>query len=230
MNNVKYNDEYIQNITSALEEITNSENAVDMESYMRNKFEFYGVQSTPRRKATRKFLKKEQRPSYKNLKPVIKKLWLLPQREFQYFAMELLLKYKKEYDKKVIDLFVYMITHKSWWDTVDMIAKKMVGEYFKLFPQKRDKFIREWLDSNNIWLQRTTLLFQLSYKEKTDVDLLFCLIKKLSHINEFFIKKAIGWSLREYSKIEPDIVKNFIATNDLSPLSTREGMKIINKN
>jgi len=111
-----------------------------------------------------------------------------------------------------------------------MIAKKLVGEYFKIFPNERDKNIEEWLNSDNLWLQRTTLLFQLSYKQKTDVKLLFILIKRLKSIDEFFIQKAIGWSLREYSKVNPNVVEKFIKDNNLSKLSSKEGLKIINKN
>ena len=122
-----------------------------------------------------------------------------------------------------------MITHKSWWDTIDRIAKKLVGEYFKVFPDKVDPYIEKWLESDNIWLQRTCLLFQLGYKEETDVDLLFKLVEELSEIDEFFIQKAIGWALREYSKIDPEVIRNFITSHDLSSLATREGLKIINK-
>jgi 3-methyladenine DNA glycosylase AlkD len=123
----------------------------------------------------------------------------------------------------------YIIENKSWWDTVDFIAKKLVGRYFIEYPEYRDEFIEKWLKSDNIWLQRTTILFQLAYKEETDVKLLFDIIKKLKDIDEFFIQKAIGWSLREYSRTDPDKVEKFIKENDLSNLSSKEGMRIIKK-
>ena len=110
-----------------------------------------------------------------------------------------------------------------------MIAKKLVGEYFLLFPDKRDFFIQKWLQSQNIWLQRSTLLFQLGYKKSTDSHLLFDLIIRLKEIDAFFIQKAIGWSLREYSKSNPDQVMQFIKKHDLSALSRKEGMKYLRK-
>lgn len=158
---------------------------------------------------------------------VVKKFWQLPEREFQYFAQELILKYEDDYTEDIIDLFEYMLTNKSWWDTVDHIAKKLVGEYFKIFAEKKDQKIKEWLDSGNIWLQRTALLFQLGYKEKTDAQLLFDVIERLKNIDEFFIQKAIGWSLREYSKIEPLAVVKFTNSHQLSSLAKREALKIV---
>jgi 3-methyladenine DNA glycosylase AlkD len=222
-------DKYIENITKAYVEKANLEYAPKIEQYMRNKFEFFGIKAQARRQATRKFMRKNNRPSYDEVDIVVKKLWNLPEREYQYFAMELLERYKNKFTKEIIKLFEYMITHKSWWDTIDRISKKLVGEYFKFFPDERDYYMESWVGSGNIWLQRTTLLFQLAYKEDTDIQLLFTLIKQLKDIDEFFIQKAIGWSLREYSKIEPGTVKQFINENELSSLSEREGLKVIKR-
>lgn len=148
--------QYLEQIRICLASQVNSEQAKGMASYMRDQFPFYGLQAAERRKALKKFMGQESRPGYKKVETAVKKLWQLPEREFQYFAQELILKYQKEYTKEIIDLFEYMITNKSWWDTVDHIAKKLVGEYFRLFPQKRDEKIKEWLASDNIWLQRTS--------------------------------------------------------------------------
>ncbi|MBS3768247.1 MAG: DNA alkylation repair protein [Candidatus Cloacimonetes bacterium] len=229
MENDINNEKYVKVLTEILKENADPEYAPKMKSYMRDKFEFFGIKSKSRRKATRELMQAENRPAYSKLNQLVRKLWELPQREYQYFGMELLEKYKKDFQLDIIDIFVYMITHKSWWDTVDMIAKKLVGEYFKIFPQERDKYIEEWVNSKNIWLQRTTLIFQLSYKNKTDVDLLFRLINRLKSIDEFFIQKAIGWSMREYSKVNPKVVEKFIKNNNLSKLSSKEGLKFINK-
>ena len=227
----KYNpDEYIEKISQGFEKLADVEYAQKQKEYMRNKFDFFGIKAQPRRKSTREFMRKNNRPDYENIDVVIKKLWTMEEREYQYFAIELLERYKKEFTKEIINLLEYMITNKSWWDTVDRIAKKLVGKYFELFPEKRDGYLQKWVKSNNMWLQRTALLFQLGYKENTDVELLFDLINELKDIDEFFIQKAIGWSLREYSKIKPELVKKFIKNHDLSSLSTREGMKVIKKN
>lgn len=220
---------YLDQIRSSLASQANPEQAEGMASYMRDQFPFYGLQAAERRKALRKFMRQENRPKYKKLETAVKKLWQLPEREFQYFAQELILKYQKEYTEEIIDLFEYMITNKSWWDTVDHLAKKLVGEYFKQYPQKRDVKIKEWLASDNIWLQRTALLFQLGYKEETDAQVLFDLIEELKDIDEFFIQKAIGWALREYSKTEPIAVVKFANTHQLSALAEREALKVVRK-
>ena len=222
--------EYLEQIRRNLAQNSDPEKSEGMASYMRDQFPFYGLQAAERRKALRKYMRQDKRPRYNKLETAVKKLWQMPEREFQYFAQELVLKYQKEYTEEIINLFEYMITSKSWWDTVDHIAKKLVGEYFKLFPQKRDEKIQGWLASDNIWLQRTALLFQLGYKGETDAQLLFDLIEELKEIDEFFIQKAIGWSLREYSKTEPIAVVKFANTHQLSALAEREALKVVIKN
>ena len=220
---------YISKLTEAFQEKADPENAEKMSDYMQNKFEFFGINAQPRRQATRKLMRQDNRPDYEELEEIVKELWKLPEREFQYFGQELLQRYTNKFDQEIIELFEYMITHKSWWDTVDIIAKKLVGEYFKKFPEQRNRYIGKWINSDNIWLQRTALLFQLGYKEKTDVELLFTLVEKLKDSEEFFIQKAIGWALREYSRIDPDKIEQFIQATELPSLSEREGRKNIQK-
>lgn len=220
---------YLEQIRSSLASQADPEKAAGMASYMRDQFLFYGLQAAERRKVLKKYMRKENRPEYSKLDTVIRKLWQLSEREFQYFAQELILKYQKEYTEEIIELFEYMITNKSWWDTVDHIAKKLVGEYFKIFPEQRDKKIKSWLNSDNIWLQRTALLFQLGYKKETDAQVLFDLIEELKEKDEFFIQKSIGWALREYSKIEPIAVVKFANTHQLSSLAEREALRIVRK-
>ncbi|MBF8436360.1 DNA alkylation repair protein [Halanaerobiaceae bacterium Z-7014] len=223
---VQYND-YIKGIKNALEAEANPEDAIHQKSYMRDKFEFFGIKANSRRKATREFMRKERRPDYNELDNVVKKLWKLPEREYQYFAQELVEKCLQDFDREIIELFEYMVVNKSWWDTVDLIAKKLIGSYFIKFPEEKENYLDKWITSENIWLQRSALLFQLGYKEKTDVDLLFDIIMHLKAIDEFFIQKAIGWSLREYSKVDAKVIREFVKNNDLSSLATREALKSI---
>src|SRR5699024_9475553 len=111
-----------------------------------------------------------------------------------------LIKNKKLLKECHITLIEHIITTKSWWDTVDAIATHLVGELFAKYPHLITEKGDNWLRLENIWLQRSMILFQLKYKEKTNEDLLYSIIKQLKHIDEFFIQKAIGWSLREHSK------------------------------
>jgi len=122
-----------------------------------------------------------------------------------------------------------MICQKSWWDTVDLIATNLVGKLFQKFPELILYYITKWATSENLWLQRTTLLFQIKYKDKTDAALLFKLIESFAGHPDFFIRKAIGWALREYSRTDPQLVAEFVKNHQLSSLSTKEAVKLLKK-
>jgi 3-methyladenine DNA glycosylase AlkD len=109
------------------------------------------------------------------------------------------------------------------------LAGWIIGLYFLLFPGNIKIFTGRWVDSDNIWLQRTALLFQLKYKKDMDFELLSKYILKLKYSKEFFIQKAIGWILREYSKFFPETVVSFVKSNQLAPLSSREALRIVKK-
>jgi len=143
----------------------------------------------------------------------------------QYVAIELLFRMRKQADIQTIELYEWLMLHKSWWDTVDYISPNLVGNLFVKFPEIRNVSIKKWMDSKNFWLQRSCLLFQLKYKAKTDDQMLFDLCTRLSTEKEFFIRKAIGWSLREYAKANPSVVKKFVEDTMLSGLSRREALK-----
>ncbi len=119
-----------------------------------------------------------------------------------------------------------IITTKSWWDSVDAI-NKVVGHIAMKYPEIKDNTISNWIESDNIWLKRVSIIFQLRYKENTDTEFLSKAILHNAKTDEFFINKAIGWALREYSKTNREWVKKFIETNELSKLSVREGSKYI---
>ncbi|MDM8534965.1 DNA alkylation repair protein [Clostridiaceae bacterium HSG29] len=227
----KYNNEkYLNELADCFKTKENDEIAKQMKKYMRNQFDFHGIKTTERRKITKSFLKENNRPPYGEIHEVIKKLWNEDNREKQYFAQELVLKYKKEWDESIIELFEYMVINKSWWDTVDIIAKKLIGEYFLKYPQNLMFYYEKWVISDNIWLNRVTLIYQLGYKELTNEKNLFNAIEQLKVKNEFFIQKAIGWSLREYSKVKPKVINEYIINNELSNLATKEGLKWMKNN
>jgi 3-methyladenine DNA glycosylase AlkD len=118
-----------------------------------------------------------------------------------------------------------MLITKSWWDTVDSIAGGTVGVHFQRFPEVREKYLAKWRASDNFWLRRTAILFQLNYKKETDFDLLCEIIRENLDSKEFFINKAIGWSLRQYARVDPKAVTKFVKSTALHPLSRREAMK-----
>ncbi len=221
--------ELIVQLVLVFEEKKNSLVAAQQKSYMKNHFEFLGIKAAERRSLQKPFLDKKYLPPKNQLPQLVKSLWTLPQREYQYFAQELVFAYQKRQEEKDIRLFEYMITHKSWWDTVDFIATNLVGNYFRKFPRQKEQFIHRWLASGNTWLQRTAILFQLKYKTELDTRLLANCIHALHGSKEFFINKAIGWILREYSKTNPAWVRNFIAGTTLPGLSKREAEKYLTK-
>lgn len=198
-------------------------------NYMKNRFQFFGVTTPIRRQLQRPYLLKENLPRKSEAFHLVRELWQQPQRELHYFAQELVYKYKREFELEDIELFDWMAKHNSWWDTIDFIAPKLMAEYFLLFPNERDKWINKWLVADDFWLQRCAILFQLKYKDKTDVQLLSSVILKLSHSNEFFIRKAIGWILREYARTDAEWVRDFVENIALSNLSKREALKHIGK-
>lgn len=218
---------FIETLEAEFQSNTNEKNALKQKAYMRNQFEFYGLSATERRTIQKPFLLKEFRPNKSELEELIKILWTKPQREYQLFAMDLLLKYVKEFEKEDIALLEYMVTNKSWWDTVDMIAVKLMGAYFKKYPEARKHYVEKWLESQNIWLQRSALLFQLKYKKELDTELLSLTINSLLGSKEFFINKAIGWVLREYSRTDAAWVIEFVHKTELSGLSRKEALRLI---
>lgn len=197
--------------------------------YMRNQFEYFGIQTDERRRIGKKFLDEHGYPLGKELESLIRKLWTNPQREFQYFGMELLEQCVKKKCEIRIGLIEYMIQHKSWWDTVDFIAPKLAGQMMKNEKQKVEETALRWIKSENMWLKRSAILIQLKYKKETNQKLLFNLILKAAGEKDFFIRKAIGWSLREYAKTNPEGVRDFVHDNEqkLSGLSKREALKNI---
>ncbi len=206
----------------------NEKDAFFMAKYMKNHFEFYGIKTPLRAQIWKEFLKiheKELLSDVEILHQTVWELWQMPQRELQYCAIELLEKTKKQWDKEIIFLFEQLITTKSWWDSVDCISSNLVSPYFLQFPDQIKPITEGWLASNNKWLQRVCLIFQLKYKQKTDVVLLFNYINQLAYSKDFFIQKAIGWALRQYARTDPDAVWRFVESATLAPLSKREALK-----
>ena len=220
-------EDYINTLTIAFEKNANVKNAVGQKAYMRNQFEFFGMTSPIRKEVQNPWLIKANLPNKTKLENIVQTLWVKPQREFQFFAQELTFKYVKQFEIKDIALIEFMITHKSWWDTVDYIAANLLGTYFKLFPAQRAIYVKKWLASGNFWLQRSAILFQLKYKDQVDTNMLSHVITSLLGSKEFFINKAIGWMLREYGKTNPAWVVNFVKGHQLEKLSQKEALRLI---
>jgi 3-methyladenine DNA glycosylase AlkD len=205
------------------------EKAVPMKAYMRNQFDYLGIQSPQLAELNKGFIEKYGLPDLPDLEEILRDLWVLPEREYQYAALGFLHRMEKELPPDFIRVMEFLLVTKSWWDTVDSLAGGTIGFHFKHFPKVKEKYIARWRKSENIWLRRTTLLFQLGYKKDTDFPLLCDLIQENLGSKEFFINKAIGWSLRQYSRIDPDGVRSFVVQTPLHPLSKREALKWLEK-
>ncbi len=200
--------------------------AAPMAKYMKNKFSFLGITRPARNKIQAGFLKEVRQEKRINWEFIFK-CWDLPEREYQYLAVDYLTTRVQLLQKEDMAKLELLITQKPWWDTIDSIAVKLVGELCNKYPGLIDDYILNWAASDNIWLARTAILFQLKYKQNTDTILLARIIIQNSNSREFFINKAIGWILREFSKTDRQWVKIFIANNPLHPLSVREGSKYL---
>ncbi len=220
--------QFIATLQAEFEKNATPRIAVEQKAYMRNQFEYYGIKAGLRREIQRPFLIKQFLPTKKDVTLLVKELWAKPQRDYQYIAQELIFKYVQQLEKHDISLFEHMVVHKSWWDTIDYISPKLIGQYFKKYPEQREPYVDKWLASGNIWLQRSAILFQLKYKDELDTKFLSYVIHSLLGSKEFFINKAIGWVLREYGKINPKWVVEFVNNTALSNLSKREALRLIN--
>lgn len=215
-------------INEELIAVADPEKAKGMKAYMKDHFDFLGVAS-PERKVVVRFVWENHKDLIRaEWRELVKALWNAPRREYQYVAMDLLAKVKTRLLEEDIALIESLILEKSWWDTVDFIASNMAGKYFEKFPDQITNYIYSWKTAENIWLNRTAIIFQLKYQEKLNFKLLSEQI--LYHIDsrDFLINKASGWALRQHSKINPDEVAQFIHENPrLSNLTKREASKYL---
>jgi 3-methyladenine DNA glycosylase AlkD len=204
-----------------------SSDARDMKAYMKNKFEFYGIKKPLRAELQRKIYHEAGLPGKEVFREIVCLLWEDGHRESHYLAMDILFKNRKHFVEDDIYLIEELMRSNSWWDSIDFLSPHLAAAWFKLFPLKKEQTLLRWNSDSDFWLRRASLIAQLHCKKETDTDLLFRLIVPLAREKEFFIRKAIGWSLRELAKINPGAVIDFIGAHDISPLSRKEALKHI---
>lgn len=221
--------DFLSNLIEVFREHTNVQNKFPMQAYMKHKFEFLGIKSPDRKSLLKEIVILHKEEVIGNCRSIAMDLYELPQREFHYCAMEMIDKFlKKQYLIGDIELIEKLICTHSHWDTVDFIAKHILGNYLQMYPTQIEDKINTFSLSDNMWLNRSAILFQLGYKAKTNSKILYDLCLKHSKSKEFFTQKAIGWSLREYAKVDPKSVLNFINSHQLSNLSQKEALKHLN--
>jgi 3-methyladenine DNA glycosylase AlkD len=212
-------------LVSSFEAHRDAERAAAMSAYMRHQFPFVGIPTPQRRLLQRAAARNLSPPESSVLTDTVEALWAMPEREYQYAAVDLASRYVGLCGPDLIVTTRALITTKSWWDTVDALAGHVVGPLVLAHPQLIS-VMDEWIDAAEMWLVRTAILHQLTFKHRTDTGRLFDYCLRRGDHADFFIRKAIGWSLREYSKTDVKAVRAFVADNDgrLSPLSKREAL------
>jgi 3-methyladenine DNA glycosylase AlkD len=198
--------------------------AEPMRAYMRDQFPFLGIKAPMQEALGRTVVAGLTLPTEADLTAVAQACWELPEREFQYFACSYLRRHQKVCSSRFLSTARHLITTKSWWDTVDSLAAHVVGPLVSRDPVLVST-MDEWLAGEDLWLTRTAILHQLSFGVRTDGARLFRYCAARADHPDFFIRKAIGWALRQYAKTAPDEVRDFVARTPMSGLSRHEALK-----
>ncbi|WP_157962309.1 DNA alkylation repair protein [Winogradskyella aurantiaca] len=218
--------DFLQELQIQLPSAANPKNAEPIKAYMKHKFQFLGIKSPDRKLILKPLVNSHKTELINHIDPITKSLYSLTEREFHYCAMEVYSRFKKKhYQVTDINTISFLITTHSHWDSVDFIAKHIYGQYLLEHPKETLPTIQEYANSTNMWLNRSAILFQLGYKNQTNADLLFALCEQHKESKEFFIQKAIGWALREYAKVNPTAVLDFVDKTPLKPLSKKEAIR-----
>ena len=201
-----------------------------MSKYMKGHFYFFGIKNPLRQKIMREWWREQSIKNEYDLKFFISSLWKLDKREFQYVALDFGKRFKRLFTPESIPFIRECVTTKSWWDTVDTVASHFTGAVVYQYP-KTGKVMDKWIDDENMWIRRTAILHQLNFKERTNGDRVFRYCEKRMHESEYFIRKAIGWALRQYSYVDGNAVFQFVKDNksELSTLSKIEALKALKR-
>ena len=217
-------------LSGLITELENNRNellAESMGKYMRDKFNFLGIRGPKRTELFKKYF-----PTARKTKEIdwnfIETCWNKEEREFQYAVVYYLKAMQKFLKKGDISKLKYLVVTKSWWDTVDLLSK-IIGDVVNRNKELKTLMLEWSKKENDIWLRRVAILHQLSFKENVDKFLLEAILEDNLCDSEFFINKAIGWALRDYSKVNPEWVRKFIEKNrsEMANLSLREAMKYL---
>ncbi|MFN0173444.1 MAG: DNA alkylation repair protein [Saprospiraceae bacterium] len=208
----------------------NPDTAQGQMAYMRNQFEFFGLKMPQWMALTKAIQAQNGIPEGEDLKNLVRLCFKDDHREMHYFGLETLQKVLKKQPPECIDFLEELIITRSWWDTVDWV-NKLVGLHFRRYPELIKPTTERWMafdpEKGRVWLQRVCLIFQLTYKDKTDAALLFDYVERVAGSKEFFLQKGAGWALRQYAKTNPKAVLEFVRKTKLSPLTRREALKHI---
>lgn len=201
--------------------------AAAMQAYMKGRFPFFGIKAPERRELVKEHIALHGAPDPAELPAIARAAFALPEREMHQVAVDLVMKHAKRLTPADLPWVEELITTKSWWDSVDALAIHVAGVVLKRYPKEVPAWNRRWITANDLWLNRTAILFQNRWKQDTDRELLFANIARHAAHPDFFIRKAIGWALRELGATDARAVQAFVKAHRLSPLSEREALRRI---
>lgn len=220
--------QFLSKIESVFTPHANPQEAEAMSKYMKNKFSFLGIKKPLRKELTSSLMKEVKLVITEEwLTKTVRLLWQKQERDYQYMAIELIRRFASKYwSEKSFEEVEKCITEKSWWDSVDALSTYAVAPLVLNYPALMNK-MKAYCNHDNFWLRRVAIIYQLPYYEKTDRHFLWVVCLKNASDKEFFIRKAIGWALRQYARTNPEAVIEFVKTHRdvLSPLSIREALK-----
>lgn len=222
--------EFVNEIRRSLADNANPEKAEGMRAYMKSEMPFRGVQKPLRRKLFREALEAHPIADKEVWSDAVLDLWRnAGYREERYMALELAgaKGYLHFRELDTLPMLEEMVVTGAWWDFVDEVATHRLRELLEIYPEEMSRRMRSWSRDDNMWKRRSAIICQVGRKGSTDVCLLFdCIEPNLSH-RDFFIRKGIGWALRDLAWTDLDTVESYVSRNEgrLSPLSRREALK-----
>ncbi|MBV7699399.1 DNA alkylation repair protein [Streptomyces sp. TRM70350] len=221
-------DTLLDRLTATYSAAADPARAAPMRAYMKDVAPFLGLTTPVRRALSRTVVEGTPRPDENDCTAVALRCWRLPEREYHYFAVDYLRRHVSRCSSRFLPVARQLVTTVSWWDTVDLIAAHVAGPLVAADPALKAE-MDAWIVDDDLWVARAALLHQLRYKDHTDTERLFSYCLRQSGHPDFFIRKAIGWCLREYAKTDPDAVRGFLARERgrFAPLSVREALKNI---
>jgi len=201
-----------------------------MQAYMKSSMPYLGVQAPQLRQAIRAVFAAHPVESFEEWRDAVMELWREARyREERYAAIELAgyTPYRLFRSLEALPMYEEMIVSGAWWDFVDTIATHQLGELLRRHPFEMPAILRQWAVCADMWKRRSAILAQLNFKSDTDLKLLYDCIRPSLGASEFFLRKGIGWALRQYARTDPAEVVRFVRRNEarLSPLSKREALK-----
>ncbi|MEV0321724.1 DNA alkylation repair protein [Streptomyces sp. NPDC050658] len=219
-------DTVMERLTATYPAAADPARAAQAQAYMKDVAPFLGLPTPLRRTLSRTVLAGTPRPDEADCTAIALRCWRLPEREYQYFAVDYLRRHVRRCSSGFLPVARHLVTTVSWWDTVDLLAAHVVGGLVAADPRLTAD-MDAWIEDENLWVARTALLHQLRHKEATDAARLFAYCERQAEHPDFFVRKAVGWCLREYAKTDPDAVRAFVERQRgrLAPLSVREALK-----